>query len=145
MSLDMEILADQISRAFRGESWHGPSVVPTRKSIRSRISTCGPVTFVLPSADADGLAHVVRACVEGRRRGEGGARIATFTEGQTAGSCHRSGALPGIRYASRRRHDGRSGRAPFVPIMQATDLRDRHDGALGRWRDSTRNRRIFVQ
>src|SRR4030095_16593041 len=27
MSLDMEILADQISRAFRGESWHGPSVL----------------------------------------------------------------------------------------------------------------------
>jgi len=27
MSLDVEILADQISRAFRGESWHGPSVL----------------------------------------------------------------------------------------------------------------------
>ena len=27
MSQDMEILADQISRAFRGESWHGPSVL----------------------------------------------------------------------------------------------------------------------
>src|ERR1700687_2441167 len=112
---------------------------------RSPIGTCNPVTFVLASADADGLAHVVRACVEGRRRGEGGARIATFTEGPTAGSCHRRGALPGIRNASRQRHDGRSGRAPFVPIMQATELRARNDGALARWRDSTRNRRIFVQ
>src|ERR1700730_16515618 len=29
--------------------------------------------------------------------------------------------------------------------MQATDLRDRHDGALARWRASTRNRRVFTQ
>src|SRR3972149_4072138 len=27
MSLDVEMLAEQISRAFRGESWHGPSVL----------------------------------------------------------------------------------------------------------------------
>ena len=26
MSLDLEVIADQISRAFWGESWHGPSV-----------------------------------------------------------------------------------------------------------------------
>jgi hypothetical protein len=60
------------------------------------------------------------------------------------GRYHCSAAVPGIWYASRRRHDGRSGRAPFVPIMQATDLRDRRDGALVRWRDSPRNRRIFA-
>jgi hypothetical protein len=27
MSLDVELLADQIRRALRGESWHGPSVL----------------------------------------------------------------------------------------------------------------------
>jgi hypothetical protein len=34
------------------------TAVPTRKSIRSPIGRCRPVTFVLPSADADGLARV---------------------------------------------------------------------------------------
>ena len=46
---------------------------------------------------------------------------------------------------SSRRRDGRSGRAPFVSMMEATDLRDRHDGATAGRRDRTRNRRIFVQ
>jgi|HubBroStandDraft_6_1064221.scaffolds.fasta_scaffold3030585_1 hypothetical protein len=31
---------------------------------------------------------------------------------------------------TRRRRAGRSGRAPFVSMMQAADLRDRHDGAI---------------
>ena len=36
-------------------------------------------------------------------------------------------------------------RAPFVPMMQTTDLRDCHDGAIAGRHDWTRNRRIFVQ
>ncbi len=38
-----------------------------------------------------------------------------------------------------------SGRAPFVPMMQATHLRDRHDGAIAGRHDRARNRRVFVQ
>ena len=30
-------------------------------------------------------------------------------------------------------------------MMEATDLRDRHDGAVAGRRDRTRNRRVFVQ
>jgi hypothetical protein len=48
-----------------------------------------------------------------------GARIATFSEGQTAGVLSPQRSTAGIRYASLRRHDVRSGRAPFVPIMQS--------------------------
>src|ERR1700687_3695962 len=73
---------------------------------RSPIGTCNPVTFVLASADADGLGHVVRACVEGRRRGEGGARIATFTVVRRRAGVTAAEDLLGIRNASRRRHDG---------------------------------------
>jgi hypothetical protein len=39
----------------------------------------------------------------------------------------------------------RSGRAAFVAMMEATDLRDRHDGAVVGRRDRTRNRRVSVQ
>jgi hypothetical protein len=39
----------------------------------------------------------------------------------------------------------RSGRAPLVTMMKAADLRYRHDGAVLRLRDRTRDRRIFVQ
>ena len=45
--------------------------VPTRDLIRSPIGTCGPVTFVLPSADADGLVDV-RVRFEKAARGKGG-------------------------------------------------------------------------
>jgi hypothetical protein len=37
-----------------------------------------------------------------------------------------------------------SGRAPFVAMMKAADLRDRHDGAVAERRDGTRDRRVFV-
>jgi hypothetical protein len=60
--------------------------------------------------------------------------------------CRCSGAVPGIRYASSLRHDGRSSRAAFVPIMRATDLRGIATTAPSPGvRDSTRNRRIFIQ
>ena len=38
-----------------------------------------------------------------------------------------------------------SGGVPFVPMMQAADLRDRHNAALDRPSDRPRNRRILVQ
>lgn len=58
-----------------------------------------------------------------------------------------SRAVPGRRASlvMRRRRDERSGRAPFVPMMQATDLRDRHDGAIAGRCDQAGNRRVFVQ
>jgi hypothetical protein len=43
MSLDMEILADQISRAFRGESWHGPSVLEVLASVSAEDATAHPI------------------------------------------------------------------------------------------------------
>jgi hypothetical protein len=36
-------------------------------------------------------------------------------------------------------------RAPFVPMMQAADLRNLHNGTICGRRDRTRNGRIFVQ
>ena len=42
--------------------------------------------------------------------------------------------------ASSRRRDARSGRAAFVAMMEATDFRDRHDGAVFRRRDSPQMR-----
>jgi hypothetical protein len=38
-----------------------------------------------------------------------------------------------------------SGGAPFVPVMEAADLWDRHDVAITRRADRTRNRRVFVE
>jgi hypothetical protein len=47
---------------------------------------------------------------------------------------------------SSRRRDGRSGRAAFVSMMEAADLRDcHHGGAVASRRDRTRNWRVFVQ
>ena len=43
MSLDMEILADQISRAFRGESWHGPSVLEVLAGVSAEDATAHPI------------------------------------------------------------------------------------------------------
>ena len=38
-----------------------------------------------------------------------------------------------------------SGRAAFVSVMEAADLRDRHDGTGARRGDRTGDRRVFVQ
>ena len=43
------------------------------------------------------------------------------------------------------RCDGRSGRAPFVPMVEALDLGDRHDVAITGRRDRARNRRVLVE
>jgi len=44
-----------------------------------------------------------------------------------------------------RRARRRTGRAPFVSMVKATDLGNRHDGAIGGRDDRTWNRRVFVQ
>ena len=41
--LDMEILADQISRAFRGESWHGPSVLEVLAGVSAEDAAAHPI------------------------------------------------------------------------------------------------------
>ena len=76
------------------------------------------VTFVSPSAHADGFVHVVRARVEERRRGEGVARIATFTEGLPVGA---SASKPLMR--PRKTFSGTKTGAP-------PRLRDEHGGHL---------------
>ena len=38
-----------------------------------------------------------------------------------------------------------SGGVPFVPMMQATHLRDRHDAAVRERRDGARHRRVLVE
>ena len=43
MPLDREILADQISRAFRGESWHGPSVLEVLAGVSAEDAAAHPV------------------------------------------------------------------------------------------------------
>ena len=43
MSQDMEILAGQISRAFRGESWHGPSVLEVLAGVSAEDASAHPI------------------------------------------------------------------------------------------------------
>jgi uncharacterized damage-inducible protein DinB len=43
MPLDMEILADQIRRAFRGESWHGPSVLEVLAGVSAEDAAAHPI------------------------------------------------------------------------------------------------------
>ena len=41
--LDMEIVAEQISRAFRGESWHGPSVREVLADVSAEDAAAHPI------------------------------------------------------------------------------------------------------
>ena len=43
MPIDMEIIADQISRAFRGESWHGPSVREVLAGVSAEDAAAHPI------------------------------------------------------------------------------------------------------
>ena len=43
MPLDMEIIADQINRAFRGESWHGPSVREVLAGVSAEDAAAHPI------------------------------------------------------------------------------------------------------
>lgn len=43
MTLEMELIADQISRAFRGESWHGPSVTEVLAGVSAEDAAAHPV------------------------------------------------------------------------------------------------------
>ena len=43
MPLDAEILADQISRAFRGGSWHGPSVMEVLAGVSAHDAAAHPI------------------------------------------------------------------------------------------------------
>jgi len=43
MPLDMEIIADQINRAFRGESWHGPSVLEVLAGVSAEDAAAHPI------------------------------------------------------------------------------------------------------
>ena len=41
--VDMEVIADQISRAFRGESWHGPSVREVLDGVSAEDAAAHPI------------------------------------------------------------------------------------------------------
>src|SRR5262245_10590537 len=43
VSLDVEMLADQIGRAFRGESWHGPSVLEVLAGVSAEDAAAHPI------------------------------------------------------------------------------------------------------
>ena len=43
MPLDVEIMADQIRRAFRGESWHGPSVIEVLADVSAEDAAAHPI------------------------------------------------------------------------------------------------------
>ena len=43
MSLELEVLADQIRRAFRGESWHGPSVMEVLADVSAEDAAARPI------------------------------------------------------------------------------------------------------
>ena len=44
MVLDVDLLAEQISTAFRGESWHGPSVLEVLAGVSAEDAAAHPVT-----------------------------------------------------------------------------------------------------
>lgn len=88
-------------------------------------------------AHTDVVAHVVLARAERRQRSEV-AMVAP--DGWCAWQRGRA-----CRLAGRAGRDACSGRASLVPMMKATDLRDRHDVAVSGRRHRTRNRRVFVQ
>ena len=43
MPMDVEIIADQIGRAFRGESWHGPSVLEVLAGVSAEDAAAHPI------------------------------------------------------------------------------------------------------
>ena len=43
MPLGVELIADQISRAFRGESWHGPSVLEVLAGVSAEDAAAHPI------------------------------------------------------------------------------------------------------
>jgi len=43
MPLNVEIMADQIRRAFRGESWHGPSVLEVLAGVSAEDAAAHPI------------------------------------------------------------------------------------------------------
>ena len=43
MSMELEVLADQIRRAFRGESWHGPSVMEVLADVSAEDAAARPI------------------------------------------------------------------------------------------------------
>jgi hypothetical protein len=69
--------------------------------------------------------------------------VPTFNSVQTAGVRWRQ--RDGAGAAPMRVEPAASGRAPFVPMMEAPNLGDRHDGAIVGRRDQTRNRCVLVQ
>jgi hypothetical protein len=98
------------------------------------LNTGRAVGLLCRSADLDVSPQAFLARVKRRQPGERVATLAIFTEGQTALAlwrCMQGGAGQSVRRSCSRgrRCDGASGRAPFVPMVETTDLRDRHDGA----------------
>ena len=96
------------------------------------------------SAEPDVVAEVVLAQVDSMSGG--GATVATYGRSGRLTCCGASRAVAVVvdsrrSSASSRRRDARSGRAAFVAMMKATDFRDRHDGAVFRRGDRTRDRR----
>jgi uncharacterized damage-inducible protein DinB len=61
MALDMESLADQIGRAFRGESWHGPSVLEVLAGVSAEDAAAHPV------AGAHSIWEIVHHLIAGYR------------------------------------------------------------------------------
>ena len=43
MPMDVEFIADQIGRAFRGESWHGPSVLEVLAGVSAEDAAAHPI------------------------------------------------------------------------------------------------------
>ncbi|MGC4055204.1 MAG: DinB family protein [Paludibaculum sp.] len=61
MTLDVEIMADQIRRAFRGPSWHGPSVLEVLAGISAEDAAARPIP------DAHSILEIVLHMTAGYR------------------------------------------------------------------------------
>jgi hypothetical protein len=94
-------------------------------------------------ADTDFVAHVVRIVVSTDVSVSAGRDV----YGPAAGVFDSRKTVPGNRGAARVQPLGaaRSGRSAFVSMVEAADLRDRHDVAITGPHDRTGNRRVFIQ
>lgn len=68
--MDVELLADQIRRAFRGESWHGPSVLQVLAGVSAEDAAAHPIAGAHSIWEI--VLHMARgyALVLARARGE---------------------------------------------------------------------------
>ena len=134
MSLDMEILADQISRAFRGESWHGPSVLEVLAGVSAEDATAHPIAgahsiweivlhgYTLAAGACPNARDAVSASVIAPALSMAALRVTTTRTGKCGSPC---GQLCSTRSLTPDFSDGRVAQATSGPMRKPLFARTR--------------------